>query len=261
MSAYLNLLSFDLASVLLPPGEHMIKEEVSCCLTGVWHISRHFQTLLQPPHFLQEFHSLSKYIIHSAVPETLNKPHMIWEILTKETAEEGSSSIYLLKSFSLSKASSPWPRRKRCLSSTSRAMIFSKSWFRACQIAEMPDECFLQYEEKLRSVQGLYLIGMCDNESPLIREVVIQVGDNLDSHISLASARRSNHLKEEIQRSKVKWMSPDAWESKWWTYQSKTRLHASTDGFHLGWCERDLVPERRETLNHMRAAQELLFWL
>ena len=41
-------------------------------------------------------------------------------------------SKYLLKSFSVERASSPWPRRSRCLSSTSRAMIFSNSWFKAC---------------------------------------------------------------------------------------------------------------------------------
>lgn len=38
---------------------------------------------------------------------------------------------HLLKSFSVSSSSSPWPRRRRWRSSMSRAMIFSKSWFKA----------------------------------------------------------------------------------------------------------------------------------
>lgn len=44
--------------------------------------------------------------------------------------------FYLLKSFSVSRASSPWPRRSKCRSSMSRAMIFSKSWFKACLTKE-----------------------------------------------------------------------------------------------------------------------------
>lgn len=46
------------------------------------------------------------------------------------------SIFYLLKSFSVSRASSPWPRRSKCRSSMSRAMIFSKSWFKACLTKE-----------------------------------------------------------------------------------------------------------------------------
>lgn len=41
------------------------------------------------------------------------------------------SETDLLKSFSVSRASSPWPRRSKCLSSMSRAMIFSNSWLSA----------------------------------------------------------------------------------------------------------------------------------
>lgn len=42
---------------------------------------------------------------------------------------------HLLKSFSVSSSSSPWPRRRRWRSSMSRAMIFSNSWFKAwCRV-------------------------------------------------------------------------------------------------------------------------------
>lgn len=52
------------------------------------------------------------------------------------------SIFYLLKSFSVSRASSPWPRRSKCRSSMSRAMIFSKSWFKACLTKKNSCESF-----------------------------------------------------------------------------------------------------------------------
>ena len=39
-----------------------------------------------------------------------------------------------------------------------------------------------------------YLVGMCHDEGALLREVVVEVGDDLDGHISLSSTRRTHNL-------------------------------------------------------------------
>ena len=50
-------------------------------------------------------------------------------------SEPAPNCPHLLKSFSVSSSSSPWPRRRRWRSSMSRAMIFSNSWFKAwCRV-------------------------------------------------------------------------------------------------------------------------------
>ena len=56
-----------------------------------------------------------------------------------------------------------------------------------------------------------------NDRAHLLGEVVVKIGDDLDSHISLASTRRSHH-------------------------QSQARLHATPNGLHLGGSERDSIP-------------------
>ena len=41
-----------------------------------------------------------------------------------------------------------------------------------------------------------YLVGVCDYEGSLLREVVVEVGDDLDGHIGLSCTWRTHHLKE-----------------------------------------------------------------
>ena len=61
------------------------------------------------------------------------------------------------------------------------------------------------------------LVGVCHNECPLIREVMIDVGYDLHCHISFSSTWWSNH-------------------------HGETGLHARSYGLHLGFREGDLVP-------------------
>ena len=65
--------------------------------------------------------------------------------------------------------------------------------------------------------EKIYLIRMGDNQSPLLWKVMVDVGDDLYSHVGLSSTGRSY-------------------------YHGKTRLHTRLDGFNLCRCERDSVP-------------------
>lgn len=48
------------------------------------------------------------------------------------------------------------------------------------------------------------LIRVCDYESPLLRKVVIEVGDDLNSNICLSSARRSDNLRIQAEMRVMK---------------------------------------------------------
>lgn len=45
-----------------------------------------------------------------------------------------------------------------------------------------------------------YLIGMCYDERPLLREVVIKVGDDLHSYVCLPRTRRPHNLEREKKK-------------------------------------------------------------
>ena len=68
---------------------------------------------------------------------------------------------------------------------------------------------------------------MGDQECPLLREVMVEIGDDLYSNISLSRTRRTNN-------------------------QSKTMLHTRKDGLHLSSCERHGIPADR----HMQSGRE-----
>ena len=88
-----------------------------------------------------------KTLFPSTYQESLAQQHQCWnwedlslwhyicinlsKALYYKSKSSNKNSTDLLKSFSVSRASSPWPRRSRCLSSISSCMIFSKSWFKA----------------------------------------------------------------------------------------------------------------------------------
>ena len=74
-------------------------------------------------------------------------------------------------------------------------------------------------------VEGL--VGVSDKESPLIREVVVEIGNDLDSNVSLSS-------------------------TGWTNYQRKTMLHTRQDGLYLSRCERNCIPAER----HMQSARK-----
>lgn len=59
---------------------------------------------------------------------------------------------------------------------------------------------------------------MGDEQRPLLREVVVEVRDSLDGHVGLARPWGSNDERE-------------------------ARLHAGSDGLHLGGGEGDCIPE------------------
>lgn len=66
----------------------------------------------------------------------------------------------------------------------------------------------------------LDLIGVCDNKRALVREVVIDVWDDLYGHVRFTRSRGSN-------------------------YHSQTWLHAWPYGLNLGGGERNLISERK----------------
>ena len=76
----------------------MVEEKVACRFTRVCHISRYAHTLLQLLHILQELQSLSQHVVDTTVSEDISNQVMDWNI--KIDAD-------LLKSFSVSRASSP----------------------------------------------------------------------------------------------------------------------------------------------------------
>ena len=65
------------------------------------------------------------------------------------------------------------------------------------------------------------LVGVSDQQCPLIREVVVEIGDNLYSDVSLSRTRGTNH-------------------------QGKTMLHPRQDGLHLSSRERHCIPAQAE---------------
>lgn len=110
-----------------------------------------------------------------------------------------SLCCHLLKSWSVWSSSSPWPSLSRWRLSISSAMIFSNSWLRAYTKRWGFDQPWAKPN---------YLIGVCDEESTLVRVVVVDVGDDLNSNISLACTR-------------------------WSYYHCEPWLHACSDSLHL----------------------------
>lgn len=45
---------------------------------------------------------------------------------------------------------------------------------------------------------------MCDNQRPLLGKVVIDVGDDLNGHISFPRSRWSDNLKKKAEKTKVR---------------------------------------------------------
>ena len=46
-----------------------------------------------------------------------------------------------------------------------------------------------------------HLVGVCDDEGTLVREVVVKVRDNLHRHVRLARTGRADHLAPETGNS------------------------------------------------------------
>ena len=80
----------------------------------------------------------------------------------------------------------------------------------------------------------VYLVRVGNNKHPLIGKVVVNVGNNLHSDISLPCPRRSY-------------------------YHSQTRLHAGSDGLCLGWCELDAISSGSKWKIIMKHLKSCLF--
>ena len=52
-----------------------------------------------------------------------------------------------------------------------------------------------------------HLVGMCHYERALVREVVVEIGDDLNGHICLACARRTHNLQRTTRQLKYKWVT------------------------------------------------------
>ena len=65
------------------------------------------------------------------------------------------------------------------------------------------------------------LVGVSDQQCPLIREIMVEIGDDLYSNVCLSRTRRTNH-------------------------QGESMLHAGQDGLHLSSCERNCIPAQAE---------------
>lgn len=64
------------------------------------------------------------------------------------------------------------------------------------------------------------LIRVCDYESPLLRKVVIEVGDDLNSNICLSSAWRTDNLRTQVEMRVMKSESREM-------HQMDTKMHRS----------------------------------
>ena len=153
--------------------------------------------------------------------------------LSIKTQSRSSWVTHLLKSFSVSRASSPWPRRSKWRSSMSKAMIFSKSWFNACgkrvraiaessscqdhltnenctkrvylvpiTVQQVPSAPCPLYHQ-LVIVRRTYLVRMGHKQRSLFWKIVIKVGDNLYSDICFACTWRSHNLQQSTKQHKA----------------------------------------------------------
>lgn len=75
------------------------------------------------------------------------------------------------------------------------------------------------------------LVGVCDQQGPLVWVVVVEVGNNLHCHISLPCARGSDH-------------------------QGQPRLHPRQNGLHLGRSEGNIIPKHTHT--HTQSTHSLV---
>jgi hypothetical protein len=95
----LSICRLHFAEELFPTGQDVVQEKIACCFTSVCHISRDTHTLLQFLHILQKLQSLCQNIVHTTIPEKMTSV----PVLEHQNANEAD----LLKSFSVSRASSP----------------------------------------------------------------------------------------------------------------------------------------------------------